>query len=88
MNFLSCIVLLFLCFVSWFLVQVLHRRTKARLPRGPKPFPMIGNLFKLGDKLHLSLTKLSQQYGPIMSLKLGQLTTIVVSSSTMDKEIL
>ncbi|PRQ38723.1 putative geraniol 8-hydroxylase [Rosa chinensis] len=88
MDFLSCIVLLSLCSLSWFLIQALQRRTRVRLPPGPKPFPLIGNLFELGDKPHLSLTKLSQHYGPIMSLKLGQLTTIVVSSSTMAKEIL
>ncbi|KAM5574527.1 geraniol 8-hydroxylase [Rosa sericea] len=88
MDFLSSIVLLCLCFISWFLIQALHRRTRVRLPPGPKPFPLIGNLFELGDKPHLSLTKLSQNYGPIMSLKLGRITTIVVSSSTMAKEIL
>ncbi|KAM5570109.1 hypothetical protein ABKV19_017228 [Rosa sericea] len=88
MDFLSCIVLLSLCSLSWFLIQALQRRTSVRLPPGPKSFPLIGNLFELGDKPHLSLTKLSQHYGPIMSLKLGQLTTIVVSSSTMAKEIL
>ncbi|XP_061992387.1 geraniol 8-hydroxylase-like [Rosa rugosa] len=88
MDFLSCIVLLSLCSLSWFLIQALQRRTRVRLPPGPKPFPLIGNLFEVGDKPHLSFTKLSQHYGPIMSLKLGQLTTIVVSSSTMAKEIL
>ncbi|PRQ19513.1 putative geraniol 8-hydroxylase [Rosa chinensis] len=47
-----------------------------------------GYLFEIGDKPHLSLTKLSQRHGPIMSLQLGQLTTIVVSSTTLAKEIL
>ncbi|XP_004310205.1 PREDICTED: geraniol 8-hydroxylase-like [Fragaria vesca subsp. vesca] len=68
------------------------RRSKAiprtRLPPGPKPFPLIGNLLELGDKPHVSLTKLSQRYGPIISLQLGQLTTVVVSSATLAKEIL
>ncbi|PRQ39973.1 putative geraniol 8-hydroxylase [Rosa chinensis] len=70
---------------AWITIQALYflaRRSKAiprtRLPR-PKPLPLIGNLFEIGDKPHLSLTKLSQRYGPIMSLQLGQLTTIVVS---------
>ncbi|PRQ39951.1 putative geraniol 8-hydroxylase [Rosa chinensis] len=86
--FLSCI-LLSLCFAaSWFLIQALQGRTRVRLPPGPKPFPLVGNLFELGDKPHLSLTKLSQRYGPIISLQLGQVTTVVASSSAMAKEIL
>ncbi|KAK9938451.1 hypothetical protein M0R45_015185 [Rubus argutus] len=90
MDFLSCLVCLCLCFAStWFLIQTLHGRpSRVRLPPGPKPYPLVGNLFELGDKPHISLTKLSQHYGPIISLKLGQVTTVVVSSSTMAKEIL
>ncbi|KAL6190557.1 hypothetical protein ACLB2K_036951 [Fragaria x ananassa] len=88
MDFLSSTILLCLCFISWFLIQTLHKRTRVRLPPGPKPFPLVGNLFELGDKPHISLTKLSQHYGSIMSLKLGQVTTVVVSSPTMAKEIL
>ncbi|CAN6550932.1 unnamed protein product [Malus baccata var. baccata] len=59
-----------------------------RLPPGPNPLPFIGNLLELGNKPHLSLTKLSQRYGPIMSLQLGRITTVVISSSTVAKEVL
>ncbi|XP_061992926.1 geraniol 8-hydroxylase-like [Rosa rugosa] len=86
--FLSCILLSFCFAASWFLIQALHGRTRVRLPPGPKPFPLVGNLFELGDKPYLSLTKLSQRYGPIISLQLGQVTTVVASSSAMAKEIL
>ncbi|PRQ39956.1 putative geraniol 8-hydroxylase [Rosa chinensis] len=92
MDLLSCMICL--CF-AWTTIQALYffaRRSKeiprTRLPPGPKPFPLIGNLFELGDKPHVSLTKLSQRYGAIISLQLGQLTTVVVSSPTLAKEIL
>ncbi|XP_061348050.1 geraniol 8-hydroxylase-like [Gastrolobium bilobum] len=55
---------------------------------GPRPFPIIGNILELGTKPHLSLAKLSQTYGPIMSLKLGNKTTIVISSPQIAKEVL
>ncbi|KAK9934409.1 hypothetical protein M0R45_021555 [Rubus argutus] len=42
----------------------------------------------LETKPHLYLTKLSQRYGPLISLQLGQLTTVVISSPTLAKEIL
>ncbi|KAJ8767638.1 hypothetical protein K2173_018196 [Erythroxylum novogranatense] len=76
------------------LIRVLHfiaRGTKAtsgRLPPGPKSLPVIGNLLVLGDKPHKSLAKLSRTYGPLMSLKLGQLNTVVISSATLAKKIL
>ncbi|KAJ4723957.1 geraniol 8-hydroxylase-like [Melia azedarach] len=86
-----------LSFILWFLftcvlaiaVKSFSRRTKAAdLPPGPSPFPVIGNLPELGGKPHNSLAKLSQIYGPIMCLKFGQVTTVVISSATMAKEIL
>ncbi|KAI3708895.1 hypothetical protein L2E82_38444 [Cichorium intybus] len=57
----------------------------SRLPPGPYPFPIIGNLLELGDKTHRSLATLSKRYGPLMSLKLGRRTTIVVSSPDIAK---
>lgn len=89
MDFFLSFILLSLCFAaSWFLIQALYGRTRLRLPPGPKPFPLVGNLFELGEKPHVSLTKLSQRYGPLISLQLGQVTTVVASSSAMAKEIL
>ncbi|KAL4602649.1 hypothetical protein ACB092_10G068600 [Castanea dentata] len=90
MNFLSGIICLCL---TWLLIHALHviSRSKAipkRLPPGPKSFPLIGNLLELGEKPHKSLAKLSEVYGPIMSLKLGQVTTVVISSAAMAKEVL
>ena len=60
----------------------------ARLQPGPRPFPIIGNLLELGDKPHQSPTTLSKTYGPLMSLKLGSTTTIVISSSKTAQEVL
>ncbi|CBI38800.3 unnamed protein product, partial [Vitis vinifera] len=42
----------------------------------------------LGDKPHQSLTNLSKTYGPVMSLKLGSISTIVISSPETAKEVL
>nr|AGI97015.1 geraniol 10-hydroxylase [Gentiana macrophylla] len=59
-----------------------------KLPPGPTRLPIIGNLHLLGDQPHKSLEKLAKKHGPIMSLKLGQITTVVISSSEMAKEVL
>lgn len=59
-----------------------------RLPPGPFPLPIIGSLHKLGKNPNQSLAKLAKKYGPLMSLKLGNKTTIVVSSPSIAKQVL
>jgi hypothetical protein len=90
MDILSCVIGLCL---TWILIKTFHiipitKANHKRLPPGPKPFSIIGNLLELGDQPHRSLTKLAKAHGPIMTLKLGGLTTIVISSVDMAKEIL
>ncbi|KAG9441544.1 hypothetical protein H6P81_017398 [Aristolochia fimbriata] len=58
------------------------------LPPGPVPAPIFGSLFKLGNEPHVSLTELAARYGPVMSLRLGRVTTVVVSSAAAAKEVL
>ncbi|KAK1358824.1 Geraniol 8-hydroxylase [Heracleum sosnowskyi] len=57
-------------------------------PPGPCPLPIIGNIHKLGKHPHKSLASLAQVYGPIMHLKLGLTTTIVISSSSTAQQVL
>ncbi|XVF13251.1 hypothetical protein REPUB_Repub08aG0192500 [Reevesia pubescens] len=92
MDFLTSSLLCLL--LTWVLVQAFHsirRGSKAshsKLPPGPRRVPIFGNLFDLGDKPHKSLAKLAKTHGPVMSLKLGSLITVVVSSENMAKEVL
>jgi len=59
-----------------------------RLPPGPFPLPIIGNLHLLGQLPHQALAALSLKFGPLMSLRLGSALTLVVSSPDMAKEFL
>uniref|UniRef100_A0A804IR48 Uncharacterized protein n=1 Tax=Musa acuminata subsp. malaccensis TaxID=214687 RepID=A0A804IR48_MUSAM len=77
------------------LLLLLSRATKRssksrgqRLPPGPTPLPVVGNLFELGDKPHRSLARLAKVYSPIMTLRLGQVNTVFVSSPEMARQIL
>jgi len=60
---------------------------KSKLPPGPKPWPIIGNIHLLGSKPHRSVADLSKTYGPLMTLRLGSITTIVISSPDVAKEM-
>jgi hypothetical protein len=60
-----------------------------RLPPGPKPFLIIGNILELaGNQPHRAISKLSKTYGPLMTLKLGSMTTTVIFSPDLAKEML
>ncbi|KAM0003324.1 putative geraniol 8-hydroxylase [Helianthus debilis subsp. tardiflorus] len=72
--------------LTLFFAITISGRRNSRLPPGPFPFPIIGNLLHLSDKPHQSLATLSRRYGPLMSLKFGTRTTIVVSSPHIAKE--
>jgi len=64
------------------------RRSKAGLPPGPFPLPIIGNLHMLGELPHRAMAALSMKYGPLMSLRLGPALAIVVSSPEIAREFL
>uniref|UniRef100_A0A453DD12 Uncharacterized protein n=1 Tax=Aegilops tauschii subsp. strangulata TaxID=200361 RepID=A0A453DD12_AEGTS len=61
---------------------------RSGLPPGPRPLPLIGSLHLLGDKPHRSLARLAKIHGPLMSIRLGAVTTVVVSSPAMAREFL
>ncbi|KAH0923408.1 hypothetical protein HID58_023426 [Brassica napus] len=64
------------------------RKTKKNLPPGPPRLPIIGNLHQLGSKPHRSMLKLSEEYGSLMSLRFGNVSTVVASSPETVKDVL
>ncbi|KAJ4725243.1 Cytochrome P450 [Melia azedarach] len=64
------------------------KKSSRKLPPGPRGLPLIGNLHQLSALTHRSLRDLAKKYGPLMYLKIGEVPTIIVSSSEIAKEVM
>jgi cytochrome P450 len=74
--------------ISFLYVFKRIRRGKPNLPPSPPKLPFIGNLHQFGTLPHRSLQALSNKYGPLMFLYLGNAPTLVVSSADMASEMM
>ncbi|KAJ0027842.1 hypothetical protein Pint_35841 [Pistacia integerrima] len=84
------IVIALLLWVIWAMVtERRHRRVEElrQLPPGPKWWPVVGNIFQLGLIPHVSFAKLANKHGPIMTLWLGSMCTVVVSSNEVARDM-
>ena len=79
----------------YYLTSILRPRSGSsstgsrRLPPGPRPLPLLGNLLDLrggNGNLHHALARLARVHGPVMRLRLGLTTAVVVSSRDAARE--
>nr|BDE26439.1 chalcone 3-hydroxylase [Dahlia pinnata] len=82
--------LLYPSITALLLYALLNLRTRHpnRLPPGPTPWPIVGNLPQLGTSPHQSLAALAATYGPLMHLRLGFVDVVVAASASVAAQFL
>ncbi|PIA50816.1 hypothetical protein AQUCO_01200225v1 [Aquilegia coerulea] len=80
-----------ICLLAVLLIQFLRggkaRNSSGQLPPGPRGWPLVGNLFDLGEVPHQALLDLKEKYGPVMMLKFGAMNTVIIQSSKAAMEM-
>lgn len=70
-------------------LRLLKPPSSRRLPPGPRNLPVIGSAHRLVDKLpHRALRDLADVHGPLMSLRVGQIPVVVVTSKEVARQVL
>ncbi|XP_060174808.1 glucan endo-1,3-beta-D-glucosidase-like isoform X2 [Lycium barbarum] len=83
LKLLACVL-----FFLFLILSFTKRKNKVKnLPPSPRKLPILGNLHQIGKLPHLSLQKLSNEYGDFIFLQLGSVPTVVVSSADVAREI-
>ncbi|EYU21984.1 hypothetical protein MIMGU_mgv1a019764mg, partial [Erythranthe guttata] len=82
-------ILVFFIPICIFFFKLGTRKPTPNLPPGPRKLPLIGNMHNLiGSLPHRALHELALKYGPVMHLQLGELSTVIISSSDAAKQVM
>ncbi|CAN1828742.1 Cytochrome P450 98A2 [Linum perenne] len=63
-------------------------RLRFKLPPGPRPLPIVGNLYDIKPVRFRCFAEWAEQYGPIISVWFGSTLNVVVSNTQLAKEVL
>ncbi|KAJ8249039.1 hypothetical protein GJAV_G00230510 [Gymnothorax javanicus] len=76
------------------LVYLLLRVLRPGIPKGlkqlpgPKPIPIIGNILEVGANPHLSLSAMSERYGPVFQIQIGMRPVVVLCGNETMRQAL
>ncbi|GAU43052.1 hypothetical protein TSUD_329510 [Trifolium subterraneum] len=77
-----------LSLITIFFFYSLFQRLRFKLPPGPRPWPVVGNLYDIKPVRFRCFAEWAQSYGPIISVWFGSTLNVIVSNSELAKEVL
>ncbi|XP_077802966.1 cytochrome P450 2C3 isoform X4 [Macaca mulatta] len=83
-------IILVICLSCLILLSLWNRSyAKGKLPPGPTPLPVIGNILQLNSKnISKSISMLAKDYGPVLTVYFGMKPTVVLHGYEAIKEAL
>lgn len=89
-TFLPSLRLVLIFTIVLLLVRLILQKSsggrKLPLPPGPRGVPILGFLPFLNSEFHITLTKLSDKFGPIYQIYLGRKRVVVLNDSKLVRE--
>ncbi|CAN7069650.1 unnamed protein product [Brassica rapa subsp. trilocularis] len=73
------------------LTRLIHKSKRVNLPPGPPGWPVVGNLFQFarsGKQFFEYVDEMKKTYGPILTLRMGIRTMIIISDANLAHEAL
>ncbi|XP_058737817.1 cytochrome P450 98A2-like [Vicia villosa] len=77
-----------LSLLTLFIFYTLFQRLRFKLPPGPRPWPVVGNLYDIKPVRFRCFAEWAQFYGPIISVWFGSTLNVIVSNTELAKEVL
>ncbi|CAI8613776.1 unnamed protein product [Vicia faba] len=77
-----------LSLLTLFIFYTLFQRLRFKLPPGPRPWPVVGNLYDIKPVRFRCFAEWTQFYGPIISVWFGSTLNVIVSNTELAKEVL
>ncbi|KAF3954317.1 hypothetical protein CMV_020322 [Castanea mollissima] len=65
-----------------------YQHLRFKLPPGPRPWPIVGNLYDIKPVRFRCFAEWAQAYGPIISVWFGSTLNVVVSNTELAKQVL
>ncbi|KAG6771139.1 hypothetical protein POTOM_022485 [Populus tomentosa] len=75
-------------FITILLTYKIYQRLRFKLPPGPRPWPIVGNLYDVKPVRFRCFAEWAQAYGPIISVWFGSTLNVIVSNTELAKEVL
>nr|UOI87846.1 p-coumarate 3-hydroxylase isoform 1 [Althaea officinalis] len=85
---MSLLLIITVSITAIFLGYNLYQRLRFKLPPGPRPWPVVGNLYDVKPVRFRCYAEWAEKYGPIISVWFGSTLNVIVSNTELAREVL